>query len=95
MLPWIITIIPGETACIRCIYRGDIPREKFPVLGVTPGVVGCLQATEAIKYLTGIGKLLTDRLLIYDGLGMKFLELSVKMDPECPHCGHLPFKQEE
>ena len=91
----VTTIIPGETACIRCIYRGDIPRETFPVLGVTPGVVGCIQATEAIKYITGIGKLLTDRLLVYDGLGMKFMELSVKRDPECPHCGHLPFKQEE
>ena len=91
----ITTIIPGETACIRCIYRGDIPKEKFPVLGVTPGVVGCIQATEAIKYLTGIGKLLTNRLLVYDGLGMKFMELSVKRDPECPHCGHLPFKKEE
>lgn len=86
------TIIPGKTACIRCIYRGDIPGGKFPVLGVTPGVVGCIQATEAIKYLTGIGKLLTDRLLIYDGLGMRFMELSVKRDPECPHCGNLLVK---
>ncbi len=88
-----MTIIPGETACLRCIYRGDIPKEKFPVLGVAPGVIGCLQATEAIKYLTGIGKLLANRLLVYDGVGMNFMELSVKRDPECPHCGHLPYKQ--
>jgi adenylyltransferase/sulfurtransferase len=91
----IITILPGETPCIRCIYRGDIPREKFPVLGATPGVIGCLQVTEAIKYVTGVGKLLTDRLLVYDGLSMRFMELSVKRDPGCPHCGHLQFKREE
>jgi molybdopterin/thiamine biosynthesis adenylyltransferase len=90
----VMTVIPGETACLRCIYRDDIPAEKFPVVGVTPGVVGCMQATEAIKYLTGIGTLLKDRFLVYDGLNMKFLDLNVKRDPGCPDCGHLPGKQE-
>jgi molybdopterin/thiamine biosynthesis adenylyltransferase len=86
----VTTIIPGKTACFRCIYREDIPREKFPVIGMTPGVIGCIQATEAVKYLTGIGTLLEDRMLIYDGISMKFMELKVKRDPECPHCSHLP-----
>ncbi|MBN2238647.1 MAG: HesA/MoeB/ThiF family protein [Dehalococcoidales bacterium] len=87
------TIIPGKTACLRCIYRGEIPKTKFPVIGTTPGVIGSIQATEVIKYLTGIGDLLEDRLLVYDGQSMKFMELKVKRDPECPHCGHLPVQK--
>jgi len=83
-----MTIIPGKTACLRCVYRGLIPQEKFPVIGVTPAVIGCIQATEVIKYIVGIGKLLTNRLLVYDGLNMKFTELAVKKDPNCEHCGH-------
>ena len=87
-----MTIIPGETACLRCVYRGVIPEEKFPVIGVTPAVIGCIQATEVIKYIVGIGQLLTNRLLIYDGLHMKFTEFRVKKDPNCEHCGHLVSK---
>jgi molybdopterin/thiamine biosynthesis adenylyltransferase len=83
-----MTIIPGDTACLRCVYRGDIPREKFPVIGVTPAVIGCIQATEVIKYIVGTGELLANRLLLYDGLDMTFTELKVKKDPLCEHCGH-------
>jgi adenylyltransferase/sulfurtransferase len=82
-----MTIIPGETACLRCVYRGVIPEEKLPVIGVTPAVIGCIQATEVIKYLVGIGQLLTNRLLVYDGLNMKFAEFRFKKDPNCEHCG--------
>jgi molybdopterin/thiamine biosynthesis adenylyltransferase len=85
----VMTIIPGKTACLRCVYRGDIPKEKFPVIGVTPAVIGCIQATEVIKYIVGIGELLKNRLLIYDGLDMKFTELKVKKDLQCEHCGHV------
>jgi len=84
-----MTILPGKTACLRCVYRGDIPKEKFPVIGVTPAVIGCIQATEVIKYIVGIGELLKNRLLIYDGLDMKFTEFKVKKDPQCEHCGHM------
>ncbi len=84
-----MTIIPGKTACLRCVYRGSPPVEKFPVIGVTPAVIGCIQATEVIKYIVGIGELLTNRLLIYDGLNLKFTELMVRRDPNCEHCGHL------
>ena len=84
-----MTVIPGRTACLRCIYRGLIPEEKFPVIGVTPAVIGCIQATEVIKHIIGIGKLLTNRLLVFDGLNMKFTELVVKKDPNCEHCSHL------
>jgi len=84
-----MTIIPGETACLRCVYRGVVPGEKFPVIGVTPAVIGCIQATEVIKYIAGIGQLLTNRLLVYDGLNMKFTEFRLKKDQNCEHCGHL------
>jgi molybdopterin/thiamine biosynthesis adenylyltransferase len=82
-----MTILPGETACLRCMYRGPVPQEKFPVLGVAPAIIGSIQATEVIKYLLGIGKLLTNRLLIYDGLKVTFSEFEVKKNPSCDHCG--------
>lgn len=88
-----MTIIPGQTACLRCVYRGVIPGEEFPVIGVTPAVIGCIQATEVIKYIVGTGELLTNKLLIYDGLNMKFTEFKVKKDPECEHCGQLARKE--
>ncbi len=84
-----MTIIPGETACLRCVYRGVTTKGKFPVIGVTPAVIGCIQAAEVIKYIVGIGKLLTNRLLVYDGLNMEFREFKVKKDPNCEHCCHL------
>ncbi len=84
-----MTIIPGKTACLRCIYRGFTPSGQCPAIGVTPAVIGCIQATEAIKYIIGVGKLLTNRLLVYDGLQTKFTELAVKRDPNCEHCGCL------
>ncbi|MFC2010502.1 ThiF family adenylyltransferase [Chloroflexota bacterium] len=84
-----MTIIPGETACLKCVYRGPVPKTKFPVLGATPAVIGSIQVTEVIKYITGIGKLLANRLLVYDGLNMKFNEFVVKRDPNCEHCGYL------
>jgi molybdopterin/thiamine biosynthesis adenylyltransferase len=88
-----MTIIPGKTACLNCVYHGiSIPEEKFPVIGVTPAVIGCIQATEVIKYIVGLGKLLTNRLLVYDALEMTFAELKVRKDPNCEHCGNLSRK---
>ncbi|MDI7260146.1 MAG: HesA/MoeB/ThiF family protein [Thermodesulfobacteriota bacterium] len=84
----VMTIIPGETACLRCMYRGPVPDRKFPVIGVVPAVIGSIQATEVIKYLVGIGKLLTNRLLIYDGLKVTFSEFRVNRNPNCDHCGY-------
>ena len=84
-----MTVIPGRTACLWCVYQGRVAEGKSPVIGVAPAVIGCLQATEVIKYITGIGELLTNRLLMYDGLNLEFTKLEVKRDPNCPHCGHL------
>ena len=83
----VMTVIPRKTACLRCMYRGTVSREKFPVLGVAPAVVGSIQATEVIKYLVGIGELLTDRLLAYNGMDLTFREFKIKKNPECDHCG--------
>jgi molybdopterin/thiamine biosynthesis adenylyltransferase len=85
----VMTIIPGETACLRCMYRGPVPQEKFPVIGVAPAVIGSIQATEVIKYLIGIGKLLINRLLMYNGLEVTFSEFTVNKNPNCDHCGSL------
>ena len=84
-----MTVVPGKSACLRCMYRGDIPKEKFPVIGVAPAVIGSIQATEVIKYLVGIETLLTNRLLVYDGLNMSFTEFKINKNPDCDHCGHL------
>ena len=84
-----MTVIPGKTACLWCVYQGRVTQGTFPVIGVAPAVIGCLQATEVIKYLTGIGELLTSQLLMYDGLNLEFTKLEVKRDPNCQHCGHL------
>jgi adenylyltransferase/sulfurtransferase len=85
----VMTIIPGKTTCLWCVYQGRTTQGKFPVIGVAPAVIGCLQATEVIKYITGIGELLTSKLLIYDGLNLEFTKLTVERDPNCRHCGHL------
>jgi molybdopterin/thiamine biosynthesis adenylyltransferase len=85
-----MTVIPGKSACLNCLYHGAAaPKEKFPVIGVTPAVIGCIQATEVIKYITGLGELLTNKLLNYDALNMKFNEFKINRDPNCEHCGNL------
>ena len=82
--------------CYRCLYPEPPPPGLVPscaeggVLGVLPGVIGVIQATEAIKLITGIGEPLIGRFLIYDALRMKFRELKLRKDPECPVCGTHP-----
>jgi molybdopterin/thiamine biosynthesis adenylyltransferase/rhodanese-related sulfurtransferase len=85
--------IPGQGPCYRCLYPAPPPPDMAPscqeagVLGVLPGVVGVLQATEAVKIILGIGKTLAGRLLMYDALGTKFREMKLRRDPTCPTCG--------
>jgi adenylyltransferase/sulfurtransferase len=82
--------------CYRCLYRDPPPAELVPsceeagVLGVLPGIVGTLQATEAIKIILGVGETLIARLLLVDALGMRFRELTLSRDPDCPLCGTRP-----
>lgn len=85
--------IPNEGPCYRCLYPSPPPPELAPgcsvagVLGVVPGTMGLLQATEALKVLLGIGDTLAGRLLIYDALDATFSELRLRRDPHCPACG--------
>jgi len=81
------TILPGETPCLRCIFPKAPPKEVFPVVGVTPGLIAMVQATEAIKYLVRDGHLLTNRLFIWDGKEAHAEEICVERDPSCMVCG--------
>jgi adenylyltransferase/sulfurtransferase len=83
----VMTVIPGQGPCLMCLFRGNEYSGVIPVLGTTPGIVGCIQATEVIKILTGLGAPLTGRLLLIDGWEMRFSELEASRNPRCPHCG--------
>jgi adenylyltransferase/sulfurtransferase len=82
--------------CYRCLYPEPPPPGLVPscaeggVLGVLPGVIGVIQATEAIKLILGVGEPLVGRFLIYDALRMRFRELKLRKDPDCPVCGTHP-----
>ena len=82
--------------CYRCLYPEPPPPGLVPscaeggVLGILPGTVGCIQATEAIKLILGVGESLIGRLLLFDALAMRFKELKLRKDPSCPICGTNP-----
>jgi molybdopterin/thiamine biosynthesis adenylyltransferase/rhodanese-related sulfurtransferase len=82
--------------CYRCLYPEPPPPGLVPscaeggVLGILPGTIGLIQATETVKLILGIGQTLVGRLLLYDALGMKFRELKLRKNPECPICGDHP-----
>lgn len=87
------TFVAGEGPCYRCLFPSPPPPELAPscaeagVLGLLPGMIGMIQATEAAKLVLGIGEPLIGRLLTYDALGMEFRELRLARDPNCPMCG--------
>src|SRR3954471_12869178 len=87
---------PFDGPCYRCLFPVPPPAELAPscgangVLGVLPGTMGLLQATEVIKLITGAGEPLVGRLLLYDALGATFTELKVRRDPDCPICSRDP-----
>ncbi len=90
----------SDGPCYRCLYAEPPPPGMVPgcaeagVLGALPGVVGSIQAMEAIKLLLGIGEPLIGRLLLFDALGMQFRELALQRDPACPLCGDSPTVRE-
>lgn len=92
----IMTVKPGESACYRCVFNAPPPAGAVPscsqagVLGVLAGVIGTLQATEAVKFILGQGRLLTDALLVYNALDLSFRKVAVKRNPKCPLCGKEP-----
>lgn len=91
-----LTVLPGKSTCFRCIFPEPPPKDAIPtcsqagVIGVLPGVVGSIQATEAVKFLLGKGELLTGRLLTYNALLMRFREVPIDRNPKCPVCGESP-----
>lgn len=82
--------------CYRCLYPEPPPPGAVPscaeggVLGVLPGIIGCIQATEVLKFALGCGESLLGRLLLLDALAMRFREIKVRRDPACPRCGEKP-----
>ena len=89
-----MTVIPGKSACYRCLFKEPPPLEEIlscqqaGILGAVAGTIGSIQATEAVKYLTGFEEgLLTDRLLTYDAKTMRFHSVDVNKDPGCNACG--------
>ncbi len=87
---------PPAGPCYRCLYPEPPPPGEVPscaeggVLGILPGLIGCIQATEAVKLILGQGSTLIGRLLLYDALQMTFQEFKVRRNPQCPLCGDKP-----
>jgi molybdopterin/thiamine biosynthesis adenylyltransferase len=92
----VTTFLPGDGPCYRCWYPEPPPPELAPscseggVLGVLPGIIGSLQANEAIKLAAGIGEPLIGRLLLFDALYTEFSEVKIDRNPNCPVCGDSP-----
>ena len=91
-----MTVLPGKTTCLRCLFPlppspGEVPTcQEAGVMGSLAGSIGIIQATEAVKYLLGKESLLTDRLLIYDALAMRWREVELHKNKRCPLCGEMP-----
>lgn len=90
-----MTIVPGST-CYRCIFLKPPKKDTIPkcseagILGSVAGILGCVQATETLKWITGVGELLINRLWTLDALSMKTREVPLKLNPRCLLCGHNP-----
>jgi len=90
-----MTHVPGS-ACYRCVFDGPPPKDAVPtcsqagVLGSIAGMLGTIQATEALKYIVGVGELLTNRMLIFDALNMRFREVKFNQSSRCIVCGDQP-----
>lgn len=91
-----MTVLPRQSACYRCVFVKPPPKGVVPtcsqagVLGAIAGMLGTIQAAEALKHITGAGKLLTDSLLTFEALEMSFRKVKVKRNPQCPICGEKP-----
>jgi molybdopterin/thiamine biosynthesis adenylyltransferase len=92
----LLTYIPGKGPCYRCVFHTPPPPDQVPtcrqagVLGVMGGIIGTLQATEALKYLLGLEGLLSGFILTYDALSMEFRKVKLAVNPQCPVCGTTP-----
>lgn len=89
MIGQVAFLCPPETPCLRCILSEASPKEIFPVVGATPGLIGCIQAMEVLKYVTRVGTTLKGRLLVFDGEDMTFTTIEIKRARGCPDCESL------
>jgi adenylyltransferase/sulfurtransferase len=87
MVGQVTFLTPPETPCLQCIFPEIPPKEITPIIGATPGIIGSIQAMEVLKFLTGIGTLLKNRLLIFDGEEMAFNSITIRRKPSCLECG--------
>jgi len=91
-----VTVLPGKTACFRCIFDEPPPKgavmsaSEAGVLGSAAGMLGTIQATEALKFVTGMGELLTDTILSFNAANMDFQKIKLNRNKECPICGENP-----
>ncbi|WEU40984.1 MAG: HesA/MoeB/ThiF family protein [Candidatus Odinarchaeum yellowstonii] len=82
------TVLPRRGPCLECVFKGVGEVEGgFPVVGVTPGIIGLIEALEVIKLLTGLGKPLYDKMLVFDGLETSFEYVDIKRNLKCEVCG--------
>ncbi len=82
-----LTVVPGRSACLRCVFPGSPGERETPVLGSVVGTIGAVQATEAVKWLAGVTPLLTDTLFVYDAGCLHVDHVAVERRPDCPACG--------
>lgn len=91
-----MTIVPGESACVRCVFEKPPPRDVVPtcaeagVLGAVAGILGTIQTAEALKFLTGAGSLLANAILFFDALTMTFTKQTLRRNDNCAVCGEHP-----
>lgn len=91
-----MTVVPGKSACYRCVFPAPPPPGAVPtcsqagVLGAVAGILGTIQATEALKFATGVGTLLTNALLIFDAKVMSFRKVDIRRNKNCPLCSEKP-----
>jgi adenylyltransferase/sulfurtransferase len=91
-----MTVLPGESACYRCSFRQPPPPDAVPtcsqagVLGAIAGMLGTIQAAEVLKFVTGVGELLTSTLLTFDAKTMNFRKIKLHKQKNCPVCGEAP-----
>ena len=81
------TIVPGKTACLKCIFPEPPPVKKWSVVNTICGVVGCIEGNQTLKYILGIGNLLENKLLMLDGFNAYIEELPIERNPYCEDCG--------
>jgi adenylyltransferase/sulfurtransferase len=92
----VTTIIPKKSACYRCVFKAPPPPglvascQEAGVIGVLAGIIGTIQATEALKLVLGIGRPLTDRLLDFDARKTQFREIKIRRNPNCALCSEHP-----